>query len=275
MQPDPSTTPKASPESGPAAGVSIDPATKFPRRPAYLWLWVLAASLIAGLVAWLGGEATYRTFRAVHVRPPNWNDMGPYEQRAYLGDEELAQIPPAESKNAALAYGLLGAALAGALGLAAGLSRGSVTAGATAAVLGVVVGAAAGAAMAPVMIPIFYRHHTHEPGPTLMLLPLLVRAGIWVPIGVAAGLALGLALGDHKRIPSALIGGLLGATIGTIAFEATNAVAFPLERVVAPVPLEKLQRLLTHFCVAIFTGLFIVMAVRQTSKKPAARVEAV
>jgi hypothetical protein len=272
MQPDPSTTrSKAPPESDPAAGGSRHLATGVTTRPSHLLLWALAASLLAGIAAWLGGEATYRPFRRVHVQPPNWDKMGPYDKRDYVGLEELVQIPPAETKNAALAYGVLGAALAGALGLAAGLARRSVSAGLAAGLLGIVVGAAAGAAMATVMVPIFYRHHSTEPGPMLMLLPLLARAGIWVPIGVAAGLALGLGLGDHRRIPGALIGGLLGATVGTIAFEVINAIAYPLVRTTNVVPVDKIPRLLTHICVAIFTAFLLVMAVREGRKRSGAR----
>src|SRR5262245_15933429 len=85
-----------------------------------LWLWALAAGLLAGLVSWCVGEADYGLFKPDIVLPPNAEQMNSYQRSAYIALEYNRKTPPAERKNTALAYGILGACLGGALGLAGG-----------------------------------------------------------------------------------------------------------------------------------------------------------
>jgi hypothetical protein len=193
--------------------------------------------------------------------------MNPYERADFRTDAIRAQTPGAETKNAALAYGVLGAALGAALGLAGGLARRSFGGGLLAAIVGVVAGVAAGAGMSAVMAPAFYRLHDPIPSSFQTFLPFLTHGGIWVAIGVAGGLALALGVGQPKQIVSGLIGGLLGAMLGTVVFEATNSIAFPLVPVENPVPSERLPRLVSHFSVAIFTALGAALALRPGREK--------
>jgi len=116
------------------------------------------------------------------------------------------------------------------------------------------------------MIPVFFRTVDPESG---MLLGLLIHAGIWVPIGGAAGLAFGVGLGGRKWIVLALVGGLAGAALGTMAYEVVNALAFPDVRLDNPIPANRNSRILGAFCVTVLTALGAALGVgerKRTSK---------
>ena len=232
--------------------------------PARLWPWALAAGLAAGLVASLGGEAVFGRFQPVFVYPPNWDKIGPYDKPDILSAFLRRETPVVETKNAAAAYGLLGAVLGGSLGLAAGLARRSPGAASRAALLGVLAGGATGAAMSAALVPVFFRIIDPESG---MLPALLTHAGIWAPIGAAAGLAFGVGLGRPRTILLALFGGLAGAALGTIAYEVVNSLAFPNLRLDKPIPGEAPSRILGDFCITIFTALGVVLGVGERNAK--------
>jgi hypothetical protein len=232
--------------------------------PSHLWLWALSAALLAGLVTCLGGEAAYDWFKPIFPLPANWAKLGPYEKPDVLSALLRKARPGAEAKNSALAYGLLGATLAGGLGLAGGLARRSIPAALAAALVGLVGGAATGAGLSVPVTHAFYKHLDPESG---LMLALLIRGGIWAPIGAVAGLAFGLGLGGPRTIARALIGGLAGGILGTMAFEIANAFAFPLSRLNAPIPDERFPRLLAILCVAVSTALAVAVGVRERERK--------
>jgi hypothetical protein len=240
------------------------PAAGRPSPPALLLLWALAGGLAAGLVAALCGEALYGWFQPVLARPPDWDKISAFDKPDILSGLLRRETPTVEAKNAALAYGLLGATLGAALGLAAGLARRSRTAALTAALVGVVAGAATGAVMSAALIPVFFRALNPESG---MLLGLLIHAGIWVPIGAAAGLAFGVGLGGRRSIPLALMGGLAGAALGTLIFEIANGLVFPSVRLDKPIPGEAQSRILSYFCVTVFTALGAALGVGERRAK--------
>lgn len=198
-----------------AAGESPGPSGRFAARPVRLGALALAAGVTAGLVAWLGGEAAHGTFA------PPAGLYGALEKSAILAREQLA----AQVKNAALAFGLLGAATGLALGVVGGLARRSTRASAGAGLVGLVAGLAAGAATSLILVPIGER----DPGlAESLFVPLLMHGGIWSAVGAAGGLAFGLGLGGRGMAPRALLGGLSGALLGTIGYELVGALVFPL-----------------------------------------------
>ena len=103
-----------------------------------------------------------------------------------------------------------------------------------AALAGLLVGGIAGALVSYGLVPIYARFYSDE-APSL-LLPFLVRGGIWAVVGMAAGLALGWGWQGFRGIPGFLIGGLSGSVCGTIAFEVVNALLFPGDRNDAVIP---------------------------------------
>jgi hypothetical protein len=252
------------PPAAPSPTTGDTPAAIGARPPARLWIWALIAGLAAGSVAGIGGEKAHNLFRPVLKYPDNWAQIGMYDRPDIESGLIRKETPGVEAKNTAIAYGLLGAALGGALGLAGGLSRRSARSGLTAALVGALSGGAIGAIMSAVLIPVFYRMIDPESG---MMLGLMVHAGIWVPIGAASGLALGVGLGDRRAIALALLGGLAGAALGTMAFEVVNAIAFPNVRLDKPIPEERSSRILAVLSVAVFTSFGAALGLQERKRK--------
>ena len=212
---DPGNVPSHAPAD--RAPTTPEPADDRPKAGP-LWAWSLAAGLIAGLIAWVGGEATLDNYRVSEEAAG----------RAFDFSQLNVEMRAANARNAAIAFGLLGAALGLALGLAAGMARGRPRSGLVGGVIGLVLGGAAGGLVPFVAVPIYY-DQVDPTAPTL-LLPMMVNGAVWAPIGLAAGIAFGLGLGGRRRIGAAMVGGLVGGVLGTAVVETINAVAFPLAR---------------------------------------------
>ena len=190
---------------------------------ARLWAWALGAGLLAGVVSWLGGEACHEL-----IKPPR-HTVNSHGMTLRVTDrrEEAAAV----AKNAGLAFLLLGAALGGGLGAAGGLARGSRRAAVQATGAGLVLGIVAAGGMSLALLPAYNAYQRRHPDEAArdLLWPLLVHAGIWSAAGAAGGLALALGLGGRGAIPRAMLGGFLGAAVGTVAYELAGAF-FPAAR---------------------------------------------
>ncbi len=110
---------------------------------------ILAAGVIAGLAAWLGGEACRDLIKgrrhAVNSRGIILNVVSPRDQDI------------ADARNAGLAFAWLGAVLGAILGAAGGLARRSGRAAMAAAGVGLVAGAVACAAVSMAVLPLYRR----------------------------------------------------------------------------------------------------------------------
>jgi hypothetical protein len=230
-----------------------------------VWFWALAGGLIAGLAAWQGAEWNYHRFLPQTVRPPNWNKMNIYERADYTSNELLRKVPPAETKNTALANSILGAALGFALGLAGGLARRSPRAGLLAASAGGLLAAVAGAGVSALTVPLFYKYVDPETGP---LVPLLTHLAMFTVLGGVAGLALGLGLGSAGSAGRCVMGGMLGGAIGSFLFEVIIAFVYPLMRLQEPIPTEATPRFLIYLCVATFTALCVAVTCPLPNRPP-------
>jgi hypothetical protein len=227
-----------------------------------LWLWALGAGLTAALLGGICGEAGFRRFRPIVVMPTNRPTMNALERQSIFAEQLASQKSMVETKNTALAYGALGAVLAGALGLAAGLARRSPRSGLLAALIGIVAGAVAGAGSSAALAPLFTRYNDLESG-LMILFP--THAGIFMAIGAAAGLAFALGLEERRKLVGAVLAGTFGALLGTFVFEAIDALAFPLVRTLEIIPPERAPRLLVHLCVAFFTALLVGLSAGDVS----------
>jgi hypothetical protein len=229
----------------------------------------MAAAVVAGLLAWQAGERTYPYFVPVLTRIPGAEKMNPYERQGLMNAQLKEKLAIAESQNAALMYGLLAALVAAALGLAGGFARWSLLAGLAAAVLGGAIAAAASAGMSLMLAQrVFYPYM--EPDSSLIL-PFLVHLGMWAPAGLAGGAALGFGVGGWRVVPKAMLGGLIGAIAGTLAFEIFNAAYFALVRVESPIPALRTTRLAADLCVALGTALGALRGVQPARSRKEAR----
>jgi hypothetical protein len=227
-------------------------------RPPRLRRIVLIAGLAAGLLAWLLGEAAYGTF----APPPELTSTVNFSLSPILAREKSA----ANIKNATLTFGLLGAVLGVALGAAGGAARRSTRAGVVAGTVGLVLGGAVGAQTAWVLMPIAERNQVLVS--ESMFFVLMIHGGIWSAIGAAGGLAFGLGIGGRGRILRAMLGGLVGASLGTVVYDLLGAVAFPAAETGSSLSITWGTRLLAHLCVTVAAALGVALALDAQAPRP-------
>jgi len=230
-------------------------------RSAGRWTRTLVAGVVAGLVAWLGGEACLN-----RIKPPRHavNSKG-----LVLNITDRREVAVADAKNAGLAFAFLGASLGAGLGVAGGLARRSDRAAAAAALLGLIVGAAGGAGMSLALLPPYNDYKARHPDEAArdLILPLLVHAGIWSAVGALGGLAYGLGLGVRRWLPRIVLGGLAGAALGTMAYELIGAVAFPAAQTTQFVSATWPTRLFARLAVTILAAAGVALAASEPNKR--------
>jgi MFS family permease len=171
------------------------------------------------------------------------------------------------TRNAAVAYGLLGAILSLSLGAIAGclLGRFSIPRALTAGLSGIVLGASFGAASSYVLTPIYF----NRMGTADITLTMLIHLGIWTAVGAAPGLAFAIGSGSRERFVGSFIGGMAGAALAAVLFDVCGAF-LPLAHTERPLAEEPRTRL----AAALVQSLFIVVGiVVVASQKPPATVK--
>jgi predicted lysophospholipase L1 biosynthesis ABC-type transport system permease subunit len=66
----------------------------------------------------------------------------------------------------------------------------------------------------------------------------------------------------------AIVGGMFGALVGTMALEVVDSLAFPLMRTFEPIASEQTPRVLMYVCVAVGAALLSGLAARRRLRKP-------
>ncbi len=223
------------------------------------WLAVLGG-ILAGLLAFAGGEATF--------------DLIPIETmpRDVMGTK--IWMPTMESrsagltKNGALTFGLLGLCLGACLGMAGGLARRSMSGAVAGTLLGTALGVALGASVSWLCLPWFTMarllYSDHD-----LILSLGMHGLIWGSVGAGAGLAFAVGLGKPRRGLPGPIAGLLGALLGTLAFEVIGAVAFPLAECDEPISRTWVTRLMARLLVSV--GAAVTVGLSLAESETAAR----
>lgn len=240
--PDPQSHTSSTPGAHSAAAAHVTPAA------GRVWCLALCAGVLGGALGWLGGEAVHKEYPLV-----------PFA----LGQEAEfnAQFSAMRGKVAAdttLAFALQGGALGLALGLAGGLARGSIARGLGAGLVGALLAAAACASAVRVLMPLYERYAGTTDDE--MVVPLLVHGGIWVAAGALGGLAFGLGLGGLRAVLRSLAGGLVGAALGTVAYELLGAIAFPMAHTGELLSTTWSSRLFARMIVAVLCGVGIALA---------------
>jgi hypothetical protein len=98
-----------------------------------------------------------------------------------------------------------------------------------------------------------------------------LHGAIWGAVGGAAALALGLASGGGwPRAVRCLLGGVLGALLGTAAYEIVGAVLFATAETSEPISTTATTRLIARLLVGVFT---VLGAMSGFGQRPRARKE--
>jgi hypothetical protein len=264
QQTQPTERPDSPVEASSQTSVGFSPADPVRIKSTRLWSRTLGAGMVAGLIAGGIGEAAYGLFQ--------WNDardvlkaysselkkLGPYEQNEFITKRMVEARVRAESCNTAIAFGVLGALLGLALGRAGGIVIGSSRSGARGGRIGFAVAGALGVVMAFPVVPLYYKFASPTSG---LAVPLATHAALLLPLAAACGLALGIGLGGRQTVVRGILGALMGALIAVLVFDMVNTIAFPLEQEPAPVPGERMARLLIHLCSALFVAGFATLGV--------------
>jgi hypothetical protein len=230
------------------------------------------------LVVQMSSKPALFSFPVTKQLPDNFDSMDGYVRtgvRAMLtGQGERI----AERYRGATMFGLLGGLLGLGLGLTGGLARGTSRSGWIGGTVGGLAGIVAGAALASTLVPLFYQlqdsaSHAEFKNPdaptNLLLLLFLTHAGICAGIGAAGGLGLGLGLGDRRMLVVAVIAGAFGGCVGAFAFDTINSLLFPLMRTYAPIPEERIPRLVAQLCVAVGTAFIAGLAASEPRRRSA------
>jgi len=242
----------------------VDPtrAGDSPVGPARVWALAVAAGVVAGLAAWLGGEACVQL-----IKPPRHevNSRG-----IIVTVTDRREVAVADAKNAGLAFALLGAALGAGMGLAGGFARRSVRGALSAGLLGMAAGAAGGAGMSLALLPRYNAYKERHPDEASrdLVLPLLVHLGVWSTAGAAGGLAFGVGVGVRGTLPKVICGGLVGAAIGAATYELIGAGAFPAAKTAQFVSVTWQTRLLARLGVTVLAALGVALAAGEQRNRP-------
>jgi MFS family permease len=242
-------TPKREQASDDKAGNSLKRATR----------WVALAGLVAGLVAFGLGEAVYEL---IPTGREGVNTMGLILQLPTQRTTNLA-----DTRNAALAFGLLGACLAGGLGIAGGLARRSASAMLAAGLLGAILGLACGAGCSFAVLPLFFRiaplYSEYD-----LIFSMIMHGSIWGAAGAAAGLAFAVGLGERRLVGRSLLAGFVGAVLGAIVFDVVGVLVYPIGTTGQPISTTWPTRLMARLMVTLATTGVVILLL--PAKKPEA-----
>jgi hypothetical protein len=228
-----------------------------PVRSGRLWAVTLGAGVVAGLTAWLGGEACHAVFKPpLHAA----NSRG-----LILKMTNPREVAAADAKNAGLGFALSGAAVGLGLGVAGALAHRRGAAAARAGLVGLVAGAAAGAGASLALFPAYNIYKARHPDEAAsdLILPLLIHAGIWSALGAAGGLAFGLGSGERRTLSRAVTGGLVSAAIGAAGYVLFGALFFPAASTSRFVSEIWQTRLLARLGVAVLVAAAIAASVHE------------
>ena len=220
--------------------------------------WLLVA-LAAGAVAWVLLE-TFDPVFAVPEHLANLPTPAPVEDLIAL---EMASRK-AETRNAILFVGILGAAVGGSLAVGEGVARRSGRAVLTAALAATAVAAAFGCLAALAGHAVF---DYHRPLQDLSPLAKTIRTqgAMLATLGAGIGLAVGLFSGSWRTGLTCLAGGLLAGVLAGMVYPMLAAVFLPGVATELVVPLGAVDRLLW---IAVIAGLAAAIISSVARRRP-------
>jgi hypothetical protein len=231
-------------------------------RPGRMQRLGVIAGLMAGLVAFAIGEVTHDLIPAGRVQQ---NLMG---SRVMVPDRDASAV--ADARNAALTFGVLGLCLGAGLGVAGGLARrstpGAVAGGLVGSSLGAALGGGVSLAVLTRFIAAKYSYFEYD-----LPISMAMHGLIWGLLGAAAGLAYAIGLGERRRCAPALFAGLIGAVLGSVAYDIIGAVFFQAANTDEPISEAWPTRLLA--CLLVTVGAAVALAVSLPESIPAQRAE--
>lgn len=215
-------------------------------RPGRRILLVIGATgILAGILAFGLGEWTSAFFPVEQAGVPlgGGTVMRP----------TMETIARADMKNSALTFGVTGGILGLTLGVAGGLVSRSTASAARGGLVGLFLGAVLGVSLPLGLIEPFHRFQVDRNSDDL-LVPVALHEILWAPLGAVGGLAFGVGRARAGVILRATLGGLLGAVLGTIAYDVIGATLAPLAETSEAISRTWPTRLLARLLLAVGTA---------------------
>jgi len=213
------------------------------------------AGLIAGFSSWLIGEATHGRFGPPTLVAISGSGGG------FLSASDVHKLDmakrAAQTLDATLVFGSLGAVLGLTFGLAGGFARGSARAALSAAIAGLICGGIVGAGVTQVILPIYFEVFNSDTND--LIVGILFYMVISSAIGAVGGAVFGSGLADRSCAVRAAVGGLLGAAAGVLVYQIVGAVAFPIAETTSPISATWGTRLLARLAVTILASVGVAM----------------
>jgi hypothetical protein len=217
-----------------------------PRRAAQVWAIALVAGIVAGLLAWVGGELAQDTFKPRLYEVPNV--FGAVSMQPTGASTNVA-----EYKNASLAFAILGGVTGLVMGLAGGVAGRSVGRGVIVGLGAQAVGALVGALASLVLLRFFYRGLV--PDLNDLWLPVLIHGGIWMAIGAVGGFAFALGKGSARRLQAAIGAAVASGFFASILFQTLSARLLPDAESTGPMAGSASARLLAMLSVTVLIAI--------------------
>ncbi len=224
------------------------------------WIEVLAG-LIAGLIAFGFGEGVYEIVPAANVQ----HTMGGSKVMMPNRNTRIR----ADARNGAVTFGVLGLCLGGCLGIAGGLAGRSPARMAIGGPLGAVLGAGLGVGLSLVVLPPALRMRD-EYFDYDILISAAMHGLVWGSLGAAAGLAFAAGMGEWRRAGRYVIGGLVGAVLGTLIYEAIGAAVFSSANTGEVISKTTETRFMARLLVTAGTAVAVALLLPEPRTEPAA-----
>lgn len=218
---------------------------------------VFFAGVLAGLLSWPLLLWAHERFPvpAIPDSMVSLPDDSPEVRSAMRSAQQTADF-----RNAALGFGLLGAALGGMLGGGAALR--SALAAARGIVAGILIGGVLGACSG--LARVFVQSQLDRTHLDLTVRSTLSYAVGLALIGLGAGLAVGLARLSRSAAARCGLAGAFGGLIAGALYPFLTAVVFPLEHANQPLPTGTLNPLLFAGLVSLLIGAAVGRALDQS-----------
>ena len=214
-------------------------------------LLTLLAGVAAGVLSAPAGEKTFNAFPLDPHYPANYASTSGYDRAACAFRRHAKCTAGRRDEESNRGLWVAGCSTECPLGVTGGIALRSIRSGMVGVLVGSLTWGPGRSRPLRGAVPVFFRFLDPAWGSSccFRLMPPSSLGS-----GSRAGLALGSGLGGRKLVSRCLLGGLLGALVGTFAFETINSLAFPLMSSFEPVPAERIPRVVVHLCVAIGTA---------------------
>ena len=216
----------STPESPPPPVLAVDTLPE-PRKAL---LPALLFAVLSALAAWGVGQLAAERFSysiATSGGMPSGAEIA----------KQNAAFAQSQAQRAAVVFATLAGLLTMSLGVLGGWSRSNRNAAIRCGVLGLVLGAAVAGGLSLAIFPGYLLGYS--PDGDDLTRPFLYFGGLWGVVGLVAGAVFGLAQGGGTpRIVRSAIGGAVGGVLGGVLIQVIGGVAFPLDKVIEPFPVE-------------------------------------